>query len=78
VVALGQSSAEGCLAHARELATSIRILSFTGEEMSREMARVADFLVDDREAMHTMWTAAAHLARTATSLEKAAGYFEIG
>lgn len=65
------------VASARALAASLRILSFTSDEMEREMAHVADFLVEDREAMHAMWSAAAHLAQTATSLETAAGYFEI-
>ncbi|MGE5467621.1 MAG: Tar ligand binding domain-containing protein [Ignavibacteria bacterium] len=74
----GEAESAEMLADARWLAASLRITSFTTDEMEREMKHVADFLVDDREAMHAMWNATAHLATTANSLEKAAGWFEIG
>lgn len=62
----------------RGLVTDLRVLSFTADEIVREMIHINEFLVDDRAAMHDMWTAAERLGKTATSLETAAGYFEIG
>jgi methyl-accepting chemotaxis protein len=63
---------------AQALVGGLRILALSGEEMEREMERIADFLVEDREAMHAMWGAASQLTQTAAALEKAAGWFEVG
>lgn len=60
------------------VATDSRLLNLLTDELARDIERIAEFLVDHREATHGLWWSARKLGQAAANLESSTQRFNLG